>query len=134
MKEKGSITLWMVGLVMVIFAIGGVAIDLWRGLAAHRQVAAVVDSAAIAAGSGIDDDWWRTTGALRLDPIRVDERVAAVGGASASSVELRVTVAADGSSATVDGETAVELTLLRLFTEGPLQVTARASAVPVLSP
>lgn len=134
MKERGSITLWMVGLVMVVFAIGGVAIDLWRGLAAHRQVAAVVDSAAIAAGSGIDEEWWRASGELRLDAVRVADQVAAVGAESDSSVELTVTVIPDGSSASVAGATAVDLTLLGLFTDGELEISARASAVPVLSP
>lgn len=134
MNEKGSITLWMVGLVMVVFAIGGIAIDLWRGLAAHRQVAAVVDSAAIAAGSGVDEERWRATGELSLDPMRVDERVAAVAADADFAVALSVVVAADGSSATVEGATAVDLTLLGILTDGPLEVTARASALPVVSP
>lgn len=134
MNEKGSITLWMVGLVMVVFAIGGIAIDLWRGLAAHRQVAAVVDSAAIAAGSGVDEERWRATGELSLDPMRVDERVAAVAADADFAVTLSVVVAADGSSATVEGATAVDLTLLGILTDGPLEVTARASALPVVSP
>lgn len=134
MNERGSITLWMVGLVMVVFAIGGVAIDLWRGLAAHRQVAAVVDSAAIAAGSGIDEEWWRVSGELRLDPVRVAEQVAAAGAAAGPGVGLMVTVVPDGSAASVEGVTAIDLTLLGLFTDGELEISARASAVPVLSP
>ncbi|HSJ35310.1 MAG TPA: pilus assembly protein TadG-related protein [Acidimicrobiia bacterium] len=134
MSERGSITLWMVGLVMVVFAVGGLAIDLWRGLAAHRQVAAVVDSAAIAAGSGIDEPAWRTTGELSLDPARVGQLVAAVGAGSESAVTLRVSVAGDGSTASVEGATTVDLTLLRILTDGPLEITARAAVVPVLSP
>jgi len=134
MSERGSITLWMVGLVMVVFAVGGLAIDLWRGLAAHRQVAAVVDSAAIAAGSGIDEPAWRTTGELRLDSARVDRLVAAVAAGSEGAVALRATVAGDGSTASVEGATTVDLTLLGILTDGPLEITARAAVVPVLSP
>lgn len=134
MRERGSITLWMVGLVMVVFAVGGLAIDLWRGLAAHRQVAAVVDSAAIAAGSGIDEVAWRSSGELSLDPTRVDQLVAAVGAQSEGAVMLRVSVAADGSTASVEGATTVDLTLLGILTDGPLEITARAAVVPALSP
>lgn len=134
MSERGSITLWMVGLVMVVFAVGGLAIDLWRGLAAHREVAAVVDSAAIAAGSGIDELAWRTTGELSLDPARVDQLVAAVGAGSGGAVTLRVSVAGDGSTASVQGATTVDLSLLEILTDGPLEITARAAVVPVLSP
>ena len=75
MSERGSITLWMLGMVMVVFTVGGLAIDLWRGLAAHRQVAGIVDSAAVAVGSAIDEDAWRAQGILVLDPDRVRRRV-----------------------------------------------------------
>ena len=135
MRERGSITLWMVGMVMVVFVVGGIAIDLWRGLAAHRQVAAIVDSAAVAAGSGIDEIAWRDQGLLRLDPGHVDERVAA--SVSAQDTELivvAVVTAADGSSATVTGSTTVDLTLLAIVVDGAFEVSASATASPFLSP
>jgi hypothetical protein len=124
----------MLGMVMVVFTVGGLAIDLWRGLAAHRQVAGVVDSAAVAAGSAIDEDAWRAQGILVLDPDRVRRRVAVAEAEAGSSVVLAVTVAADGLSARVTGTTTVDLTLLGIITEGPLQIGARATVAPVLSP
>lgn len=133
--ERGSITLWMVGMVMVVLAVGGIAIDLWRGVAAHRHVASVVDSAAVAAGSGIDEERWRLDGILRLDPDRVRGRVASTAAAQEGvPVVLEVTTTADGSEATVTGRASVELTLLGLLTEGAIEVSARASVSPVLSP
>jgi hypothetical protein len=131
--ERGSITLWMVGMVMIVFAVGGIAIDLWRGVAAHRHVASVVDSAAVAAGSGIDEQRWRVDGVLILDADRVREQVATAGAAHAG-VFLEVTTAADGSEATVTGRTALELTLLGLLADGAIEVSARATVSPVLSP
>lgn len=134
-SERGSITFWMVGMVMVVFLVGGIAIDLWRGLAAHRRVAAVVDAAAIAAGSGIDEEAWRSEGVLRLDSGRVNERVAmSVGAQADAGVVVTVETLADGASATVTGSTVVELTLLRLVVSEGFEVSARATASPALSP
>lgn len=133
--ERGSITLWMVGMVMVVFAVGGIAIDLWRGVAAHRNVASVVDSAAVAAGSGIDEERWRLDGVLILDSERVRQQVAAANDVHDDPpIVLEVVTAGDGSEATVTGRTAVELTLLGLLTDGAIEISARATVSPVLSP
>lgn len=135
-SEQGSITLWMVGLVMIVLAVGGIAVDLWRGLAAHRQVAAAVDAAVIAAASGIDEDSWRIGGVLVLDPARVEERVAQVIAAQEMETPLTwsVATAGDGSEATVVASTTVELTLLRLLADGAIELSAQATAEPVVSP
>lgn len=134
--ERGSVTLWMVGLVMMVLAVGGIAVDLWRGLAAHRHVAAVVDAAAIAAGSGINEQEWRLNGRLVLDPARVAESVSASVAAQAATppVAVDVITAGDGSEATVTGVTAIDLTLLGIFVDGDLEVSARATVSPSLSP
>lgn len=135
MSERGSISLWMVGMVMIVFLVGGIAIDLWRGLASHRQVASIVDAAAIAAGSGIDEQAWRDDGTLRLEPGHVVERVTtAVAAQDAPTVSVSVVTAADGSAATVSGSTTVELTLLGLIVSDGFEVSATATAVPALSP
>lgn len=135
-EERGSITLWMVGLMMLVFAVGGVAVDLWRGLAAHRQLASVVDAAAVAGGSAIDEDRWRFEGELALDPARVEEAVALT--ISAQSVGpafgYHVVTESDGSAATISAATTVDLTLLALLVDGGLEVSAVATAVPTLAP
>lgn len=134
MKERGSTTLWMAGMVLFIFLMGGLAIDLWRGLAAHRQVAATVDAAAIAAASGIDEQRWRDAGVLELDPARVRDRVAAtVLAQTGIPIAVDVATAADGGSAQVTGRAEIDVTLLGLIVDGPLQIRASATAVPVLS-
>lgn len=135
MKERGSITLWMVGLVLVVFAVGGIALDLWRGLAAHRFVASTVDAAAVAAGSAIDEDRWRLDGTLALDPVLVQESVAVAVEAQTSglTLELSVVTAPDGSEASIEAGTTVNLTLLGILVDGDLDVSARATAEPTLS-
>lgn len=126
----------MVGMVMIVFAVGGIAIDLWRGLAAHRWVASVADSAAVAAGSGIDEEVWRFEGRLVLDPSHVEQRVAAAVAAQSGDtpIEYSVVTAGDGSQATVTTATSVELTLLSLLADGDLEISAHATASAVLSP
>lgn len=126
--------MWMIGLVMIVFLFGGIAIDLWRGLAAHRQVAAAVDAAAVAAGSGIDETVWRTEGVVILDPGQVEERVEAAVAAQGGGITVSVLTAEDGGEAVVTGYKTVELTLLRLLSDEGLDVSARAIAIPRLSP
>ncbi len=135
-EERGSITLWMMGMMLVVLVVGGIAVDLWRALAVHRLVAAVVDSAAVAAGSGIDEGLWRSAGSLALDPGQVEERVARAVSAQdeADSIRILVLTADDGSSATVTGTARVELTLLKLVAPGGIDVSATATAGPQLSP
>ncbi len=134
--ERGSVTLWMVGMMLVVMAVGGIAIDLWRGLSTHRQLASVVDAAAIAAGSGIDEERWRFDGELRLDPDAVRSRVAAAVDAQPGvpTFVVNVVTAADGTEATVTAETTVSLTLLGLLVEDDIAISARATAIPALSP
>lgn len=136
MSERGSITLWMVGMMLVVLVVGGISVDLWRALSAHRSVAAVVDAAAIAAGSGIDESVWRLNGTLVLDAGLVAERVAAAVASQPGdgSVEVIAVTASDGSSATVTGSTVVELTLLGLVVSEDVEVSASATARPAVSP
>lgn len=133
--ERGSVTLWMVGLVMVVLVVGGIAIDLWRGLIAYQHLSSLVDSVAVAAGSGIDESVWRLEGRLVLDPERVQSRVSeAITAQTGLPVAYDVDIPADRSEATVRAWTSVDLTLLRLVSAGPLEVSARATVTPLLSP
>lgn len=128
--------MWMVGLMAVVMAVGGIAVDLWRALSAHRELASLVDAAAVAAGSGIDEDIWRLEGELVLDPAVVSDQVSAAVAAQSpvASVTVSVETSPDGSEATVVGASSVELTLLGLLVDGDLYLSARATASPAISP
>lgn len=134
-SDRGSITLWMLGLSVLILLFGGIALDYWRGLALQRELAAVADSAALAAASGIDEEVYRATGDLVLDPERSRGlAAAAVSWQDVEVVDLMVDVADDSVAITVTSE--VELGLLGVFVNQsePLLVRASATAVPVLIP
>lgn len=65
--EQGSITIWALGLSMLLFGTGFLALDLWSAFATRSELAAIADSAAIAGGSAIDETAWRN-GTLQLQP------------------------------------------------------------------
>ena len=71
--ERGSTTVWIMSLGLVLMLLGGVAIDLWRILGDRRELAAVADSVAVAAASGIDLDAYRAGEGVRLDPVLARE-------------------------------------------------------------
>jgi Flp pilus assembly protein TadG len=60
-------TLWAMGMSLLLFAVGFLALDLWSGFAARQQAAAIADSAAIAGATALDEAAWRS-GVLALEP------------------------------------------------------------------
>lgn len=134
-SDRGSVTIWMLGLSMLLLLFGGLALDYWRGLALQRELAAVADSAAIAGASGIDEDHYRVTGNVILEPSRARGlAAAAVGWQGVDLVDLVIEVEPSSVTVTLFGE--VELGLLGAFVDQtePLTVRATASATPVLVP
>ncbi|HUH06477.1 MAG TPA: pilus assembly protein TadG-related protein [Egibacteraceae bacterium] len=132
-SESGTITLWMLGLCVALLFLGGVSLDLWRAASERRSVTGIVDAAAIAGASGIDEAHLRATGELRLDPGRAqDFAVASLASHSESVIHPSVVVASDGSAITVAGSRDVPFTLLKVLMPGlqPLQVQAQATSSP----
>jgi hypothetical protein len=134
-SDRGSVTIWVLGLSMLLLLFGGLALDYWRALGLQRELASVADSAAIAAASGIDEDVYRTTGALQLDSAR--SRSLASDAIAWQDIEILasdIEVAALSVSVTLTA--AVELGLLGVFVDQdePLVVRASAAAEPVLTP
>lgn len=131
--ERGSVTLWVLGLGLAMLMLGGIGLDLWRGLAVRRDVAAVADSAAAAAATAIDEAVWRSSGSLVLEPARAAARAREVADRHPAAAALTstplVVVAPDGSSVTVVAEGRVEWGLLRLVAPGEPGAAVRASSV-----
>lgn len=129
--------MWMLGLSLVLLLFGGTVIDFWRALALQRELAAIADSASVAAADGIDEEHYRLTGEVLIEPTRA----AGLGSAYVARQAVDILVvsvrsAVDGSSVTVLVVDELELGLMGVFvgeTE-PITVTAEATAVPVLVP
>jgi hypothetical protein len=123
-------------LAMLVLGLGGVSSDLWRVIAAHRELVGHVDAAASAGATAIDEPL------LYADPLdhRLDAAEATVracvrlraadglGDAPCPGPQIDVTVTATRIS--VIAERAVPLTLLGLLTPGgPSDVVIRATSV-----
>lgn len=136
-SDRGSVTMWMLGLSLLLLLFGGLVIDFWRALALQRELAAIADSASVAAASGIDEEHYRLTGEVVIEPDRAMTLGADyVGAQDAGLLDLVISTATDGSSVTVLVVDELELGLMGVFVDQsePLTVTAEATALPVLVP
>jgi uncharacterized membrane protein len=131
------VTLWTLGLSLLLLLFGGLAVDFWRALALQRELAAIADSASVAAASGIDEERYRATGEVLIDA----GRAAGIGSSYVASQDVAlddviVTTAPDASSVSVVVVDRLDLGLMGVFVDQttPLTVTAEATAVPVLVP
>ena len=135
-RESGTITLWMLGLCLMLFLLGGISLDLWRAFSERRALAGIADGAAVAGANGVDVPHYRSTTEVRLDP-GLAEQLATDN--LAAQLDTRSLVAADVSATpdvvavTVVGR--VDFTLLRVLMSGDdFEVTVQATAEPRLSP
>ncbi|MGF1668366.1 MAG: pilus assembly protein TadG-related protein [Acidimicrobiia bacterium] len=120
-EERGSTTLWTLGLALTLLMVGGISIDLWSALGAHRDLAGVADAAAVAASSGVDVEVFRAEGRGTLDPDLAEGLALRLISSQPNGGDLdaspQVVVSADGLSVTVALQRRVPLTLLGLLVE-----------------
>lgn len=137
MSERGSVTIWMLGITVLVLVFGGLAIDFWRALALQRELAAVADSAAIAGASGIDEVLYRATGEVAIDSSRArDLALTSVSFQPTDPDRVLVSVDPTGTIVTVQVSDGLRLGLLGVLIGDaePIQVRATASATPSLLP
>ena len=75
--ERGTITLWILGLCLMLFLLGGISLDLWRSFSERRALAATADAAALAGASAIDENRYRQSGDVMLVPTEAEARARA---------------------------------------------------------
>lgn len=128
--EQGTVMVWLVGLVVPVLLLSGLAVDLWRALDQRRAMVGVIDAAAVAGSSGLDLDHLHATGEARLDPDRADELASQYLTRNGDQVDLdhaSITVDRDGSVITVTGTTTLDFTLLSLALPEARKVGAEAT-------
>lgn len=134
-SERGSVTIWMLMLSMMLLLFGGLAIDYWRALALQSELHSVADSAALAGASGIDEEIYRSTGELVLDGPRARSlATAAVAWQDVDVTDMSVDVNRDEVTVTLTAS--LDLGLLGVFVDQSeaLNVRGTAVAAPVLVP
>jgi Flp pilus assembly protein TadG len=132
-KEGGSVTLWVLGLCVMLLFVGGLAIDLWRAFSERRALANMADAAAVAGSSAVDTDHFRHTDEVRLDPALAEQLARDSMDAQADRRSLvGATARATPDEVTVTATGRVDFSLLRIFMadHDPLTVTVSATADP----
>jgi Flp pilus assembly protein TadG len=135
--DRGSVTIWMLGLSVLLLLFGGLSVDFWRALALQRELAAVADSAAVATASGIDEEHYRFTGEIVLERHRVRALTdSSIGSQGLDLDVVDVQLSTDLLEVTVTVGDALELGLLGVFVDQtePLFVRAESTATPRLFP
>jgi uncharacterized membrane protein len=137
--EGGFSTPVMVMFVAIlVLLLGGVSVDLWRVVAEHREITTLVDGAAIAGATAVDEELLYTEPSLepQLDEVEAVFRVCDY--LARNGVELscpaQVDVVVGLTDITVTFERDVDVTLLRLLTLAggstePIAVGSTSTAV-----
>lgn len=129
--ERGAVVLWSLGLLLMLFFAGGLALDLWRVLSRHGTLAGIAYKSAVAgAAQVVESDLYRNR--LVLDPdlaeevaLRFAEDQPDWGGS------MNLTPEATESEVVVEITETVPLTLMRMFApDGGITVTVTARASP----
>lgn len=131
-EQRGQATLLVVGVVLVCFAVAGVAVDLARASLLRRTLQSVVDTAAGVGASQLDEERYYSSGGSQA---RLQQRTAV--GEALSILRSRrevdhLRVAADGDEVRVVVGGRIRTSFLRLVGIGHIRVRAEAAAVPVL--
>lgn len=129
--ERGTITFWILGLCVLLLALGGLSLDLWRSFSERRTLAAGADAAALAGASAIDPDRYRASGELVLEPAEAERRARQSIEQQLDRAALRaVDVEATTESVTVVVRGNVRFSLLGLLEGGDFDVRVVATAWP----
>lgn len=129
MRERGSVTMWMLGLAFALLTLGVLSVDLWMLIGERRELASVADAAAVAAVSSVDEAAWRSGDGLRLVPAEAEARAWEILG---SGVEADVDLDADGVTVRVFVRRTVETALLGLAGRSHVTVGASSQATATL--
>jgi hypothetical protein len=131
--ERGTVTLWVLGLCLCVLFLGGLSLDLWRGIALRRELQSMADASAIAGADGLDEPSLRDGGA-RLDPDRVrafahDALAAQSGAANVDDADIVFDPATNRVGIRLRGH--VHVSLLGVFLGGRrFDVAVSATAEP----
>lgn len=132
-SQAGSVTIWGIGLTLLIAAFAGLVIDTWRVFAERQDLSGMADAAAIAAATAVDIEHLNRTGEVILDEsLAVERAVAYLQNQDGWSAEITPSFAPAPSGITVTLEKDVDFTLVGALLPGeePLHITVASLASP----
>lgn len=135
-SEEGTFTVWALVLCLILFALAGISVDVWRAFDARRQLTDIADTASRAGASEINVYQRQIFGTTVLDPIQAQHYAeksiqdnAALQSISITNSTIEVDPATN--EVTVEIHSTFSFFLLRLLPEaGDADVGARATAQP----
>ena len=139
-REQGAVVIWSMGLILLLFFAGGLALDLWRVLSQHGTLTGIADKAAVAAANELDEfALWENRfdpdNRLKLDPADAEltaERFTHAQPEWNDTMTIKVTFP-NPSTVQVEVSGEVHLTLLRLFAPPQgITVTVNSKASPAV--
>ena len=135
-SERGTVTIWILGLCVMLFLLGGISLDLWRAFSERRTLAGAADAAALAGAGAIDERVFRESAQVQLDPVEARRRARA---SLAHQLDVdamqNARVEADSELVVVEVAGEIDFTLLSLADPGdPLEIRVAATARPARSP
>ncbi len=129
--DRGSITVWTLGMVLIVMFVGAISFDLWSGFATRREFAGAADQAAQAGANALDEALFRSTGERRLDPSRAEALAQENLATQNLDGVTGVVIDADADQVVVELTANVDVGLLRIFGGGdPLVVHVRSVGQP----
>jgi uncharacterized membrane protein len=122
----------LVGALLIALAFTGLAVDGARLFTARRDLQNIVDSAALAGASAIDEAHFRATDGreVRLDPSGARAAASRVLAASGLAATATVEITVDGDRVLVRVGKPVEMTFLRIVGTREQRIGASATASP----
>jgi uncharacterized membrane protein len=129
--ERGQVTVLVLGMALLAFAVAGLAVDGTRAWLLRRSLQNAADAAALAGAGEIDREAYYSSGgsALVLDP-RSGEAVAARW-LQRRGIDAAAVVTADEDRVAVEMRATIDTTFLALVGVRTLEVAAEADAAPM---
>lgn len=130
-EERGQVTVLVLGLALVVFAVAGLAVDGTRAFLLRRTLQNAADSAALAAASTLDPSAYYSTGG---GDVTLDARAARAQAAATLAqrgVGARSGVEIGATTVRIVLRDQVPTTFLRLIGVSQLPVAVEATAEPI---
>lgn len=133
-EERGSVTVFAVGMALVVLAVAGLAVDGARAMIARRSLQNAVDASVVAAAAELETDRYYASGGRQvlIDPVAAANKARRV--LDQRGVVASVEIRADPNTVAVAASTEVQTSFLGAVGIDSIAVTVDAAAEPFVGP
>ena len=129
-REDGQVLVFVVGLAVVVFSVGGLTVDGTRAFIARRSLQNAADAAATAGAAAIDEQQYYRTGGTRIVTDEADAREEVMSLLRLRNLDARPSISISAREVQVALSETTDTTFLRLIGVDriPIGVVATARA------